>query len=108
VAGGGWGAAGGPPAQEQYQTDRKGSGWGGRGQLPTYLPQAIVCAVLFNLVAGIVAIVYAVQVNKKLAAGNWDGAARASRLARTWCWISVAIGVVFLLLLLSGAIRNPY
>jgi Interferon-induced transmembrane protein len=76
--------------------------------LPTYLVQAILCAVIFNVLAGVVAIVYSVQVNKKLAAGDWNGAARASRLARKWCWISVVVGVVFLTLILSGSIRNPY
>lgn len=106
--GSGWGAPAGPPVKDSRRSDRSGSGWGGQGQLPNYLPQAIICAVVFNLVAGIVAIVYAVQVNKKSAAGDWDGAVRASRLARTWCWISVVIGVVFLVLLLSGAIHNPY
>jgi Interferon-induced transmembrane protein len=64
--------------------------------------------VIFNPLAGVVAIVYGVQVNRKLTVGDWDGAARASRLARTWCWVSVAVGVVFLALILSGAIPNPY
>jgi hypothetical protein len=57
---------------------------------------------------GIVAVVYGVLVNRRLAAGDIAGATRASHLARRWCWISLAIGVVVLLLLLSGAIRNPY
>jgi len=89
-------------------SDRSRARWGGRGQLPTYLAQAIICAVLFNVVAGVVAIVYSVQVNRKLGVGDWDGAVRASRRARTWCWVSVAIGLVFLLLIVSGTMPNPY
>ena len=76
--------------------------------MPTYLVQAIICAVLFNVVTGIVAIVYSVRVNRKLAVGDWDGAAQASRRARTWCWVSFVIFLVFLLLIFSGAMPNPY
>jgi hypothetical protein len=88
----------------QDQEGRRGD----RGSVPTYLVQAILCAIIFNVLAGVVAIAYSVQVNKKLAAGDWNGAARASRLARTWCWVSVAIGVVILTLILSGSVRNPH
>jgi hypothetical protein len=56
----------------------------------------------------IVAIVYGLQVNRRLSVGDVDGATRASHLARTWCWISVVVGVVLLLLLASGVLRNPY
>jgi hypothetical protein len=63
---------------------------------------------VFNVIAGVVAIVYGVQVNRKLAGGDWDGAVRASRRARTWCWVSVVIGLAFLLLIVSGAMPNPY
>jgi Interferon-induced transmembrane protein len=76
--------------------------------VPNYLVQAILCTIVFNVLAGVVAIVYSVQVNRKLTAGDWDGAARASRLARTWCWVSVVVGVVFLTLILSGIVPNPY
>jgi hypothetical protein len=75
--------------------------------LPTYLIQAILCALVFNPLAGVVAIVYGVQVNRKLTVGDWDGAAWASRLPRTWCWVSVVVGVISLLLILSGAIPKP-
>lgn len=57
---------------------------------------------------GIVAVVYGVLVNRRLAAGDVAGATRASHLARTWCWISVVVGAVILLLIVSGVLRNPY
>jgi putative copper export protein len=57
---------------------------------------------------GIVAVVYGVLVNRRLAAGDVDGATRASHLARTWCWISVVVGAVVLLLIATGAVHNPY
>jgi hypothetical protein len=63
--------------------------------------------VIFNALAGVVAIVYGVQVNRKLTVGDWDGAARASRLARTWCWVSVAVGLVVLALIILGMVPVP-
>jgi putative copper export protein len=57
---------------------------------------------------GIVAVVYGVLVNRRLAAGDVAGATRASHLAKRWCWISVVIGAVLAVLLLTGAVRNPY
>jgi Interferon-induced transmembrane protein len=79
-----------------------------RGAVPNYRFQAILCTILFNVLAGVVAIYYSVQVSRKLTVGDWDGAARASRLAKTWCWVSVVVGVVFLALILSGIVPNPY
>jgi hypothetical protein len=76
--------------------------------VPTYLAQAIICFVLFNPVAGAVAIWFAWQTRRKLAIGDVDGATTGSRRARTWCWISVAIGVAVILLIMTKAIPNPY
>jgi hypothetical protein len=39
----------------------------------------------------LVAVVYATQVNRRVQGGDITGAARASRLARTWCLITVAV-----------------
>jgi hypothetical protein len=57
---------------------------------------------------GIAAILYGRLVNRRLAAGDVDGATRASHLARMWCWISLVVGVIGLLLYASGALHNPY
>jgi hypothetical protein len=63
------------------------------GSVPTYLAQAILCTLFCCLPAGIVAIVYAAQVNGKLAAGDYPGAALASKNAKTWTWVSFGIGL---------------
>jgi len=55
---------------------------------------AIVTTLLCCLPAGIVAIVYAAQVNSKWAMGDYDGAMRASSNAKMWSWISVGVGIV--------------
>jgi t-SNARE complex subunit (syntaxin) len=50
----------------------------------------IFCCVPF----GIVAIVYAAQVDGKVAVGDYAGAVATSHKARNWCWISFAVGIV--------------
>ncbi len=68
------------------------------GEVPNYLVQAILCTVFCCLPFGIVAIVFAAQVNSKLSAGDYYGAVSCSRSARTWCWISFWLGVVPIIL----------
>ena len=43
---------------------------------------------------GIVAIVYAAQVDGKYAAGDYQGAVDCASKAKTWCWVSFGIGIV--------------
>ena len=62
--------------------------------IPNYLVQSILCTLCCCLPRGIVAIVYAAQVNSKLAAGDHRGALDASQNARTWCWVALALGLV--------------
>jgi hypothetical protein len=61
---------------------------------PNYLGWAIASTVLCCIPAGIVAIVYAAQVNGKWTSGDFQGAARASRLARNWFITSIIVGIV--------------
>ncbi len=69
--------------------------------VPNYLPQAILCTIFCCLPFGIVAIVYAAQVNSKLAAGDYQGAQTSSESAKKWCWISFGSGIaVFVISLL--------
>jgi hypothetical protein len=93
-----------PPPEPRPQGAR---GWSRPSGLPTYLPWAFLSLLIF-WPGGIVAIVYGLQVNRRLSVGDVDGATRASHLAKTWCRISVVVGVVLLLLLASGVVRNPY
>jgi hypothetical protein len=64
------------------------------GDIPNYLAPAILCTLFCCTIGGIVAIVYAAQVNGKIAAGDYHGAREASNSARTWCWVCFAIGIV--------------
>jgi len=55
-----------------------------------------------GVVTGIIAIVYAAQVNGKVAGRNYAGAAESSKMAKIWCWITFAfvlieIGILLLL-----------
>src|ERR1700722_16731542 len=61
--------------------------------VPNYLVFAIVATVLCCIPSGIVAIIYAAQVNGKLQAGDLAGAQAASRNAKTWCWVSFGMGL---------------
>jgi hypothetical protein len=75
-----------------------------------YLVFAILATVLCCLPAGIVAIVYAAQVNGKLQAGDIAGAQAASKNAKMWCWISAGVGLaagaIWMLLVGIGALSN--
>ncbi len=62
-------------------------------EVPNYLVQAILCTLFCCLPFGIVAIIFAAQVNGKLAAGDYAGAVHASNQAKMWCWISFGLGL---------------
>ena len=57
-----------------------------------YLVPAILVTLCCCLPGGVVAIVYAAQVNSKLAAGDVTGAQAASQNAKMWSWISLIAG----------------
>jgi len=69
-----------------------------------YLVFAILVTILCCLPAGVVAIVYAAQVNSKLQIGDIVGAQQSSKNAKLWCLISagaaVVLGVGYMLLVL--------
>lgn len=78
-----------------------------------YLPFAIivtvigVCCWLLPTGTGIVAIVFAAQVNTKLAVGDWAGAERSSRNAKIWCWVSVALMVLIAIAQVALVASDP-
>ncbi|HSU65413.1 MAG TPA: CD225/dispanin family protein [Tepidisphaeraceae bacterium] len=80
-------AYGGYPQQSQYPP----------GSVPNYLVQSILVTILCCMPLGIPAIVFAAQVNSKLAAGDYAGAVDASNKAKMFSWISFGIGVVVVL-----------
>ena len=64
------------------------------GSIPNYLVQSILVTLCCCLPFGIVAIVYAAQVNSKFSTGDVAGAQNASAQAKKWCWISVIVGLI--------------
>jgi hypothetical protein len=71
--------------------------------IPNYLVQSILVTLCCCLPFGIVAIVFAAQVNSKLAAGDVAGAMESSRKAKMWCWVAFGIGILLSLIwMVSG------
>ena len=96
---------GGGPAQTYTPPPPPSSGaaFGGSpvapaAQIPNYLWQSIVVTLCCCLPLGVVAIVFAAQVNTKLAQGDIAGAQDASQKAKMFCWIGFAIGLVFIVI----------
>ena len=76
------------------------------GTVPTYLAWSIIALLLCFWPTGVVAVVYASQVNGKLAVGDYEGALDSSHRARLWCRISLGVQLACLalvLVLLVGA-----
>jgi hypothetical protein len=70
----------------------------GRPNVPNHLVWAILATLFCCLPGGIVAIVYAAQVDGKVAAGDIAGAEASSASAKTWCMVSAGAGVVVFVL----------
>jgi hypothetical protein len=62
--------------------------------VPNYLVQSILVTICCCIPFGIVAIVYAAQVNSKAAMGDYEGARTSSNNAKKWCWIALITGIV--------------
>ena len=69
--------------------------------VPNYLVQSILVTFCCCLPFGIVAIIFAAQVNSKLAAGDRAGALDSSRKAKMWTWIAFGCGLVAWILMLT-------
>ena len=76
--------------------------------IPNYLVQAILVTIFCCLPLGIVAIIFAAQVNGKVAAGDIAGAQSSSRTARTLVIVPVVVGAVVIgIALLAGLLGAP-
>ena len=92
-----------PPYQQQYQRAYQAPPYqtGGYGRppygsiprIPSYLGWAIAVLILCFWPTGIAAVVFASQVDNRIAIGDVYGAQESSRKAKLWCWISFGIGV---------------
>jgi hypothetical protein len=97
-----------------YGQPPPGFGYSGFGPLPThlqpipsYLWQSIVVTLFCCVPTGVVAIVAASKVQSRQQYGDIRGALDASRNARTWCVVSLVLGIlgylVFILLAVIGS-----
>jgi hypothetical protein len=68
-----------------------------RPYIPNYLVQSILVTLFCCLPFGIVAIVFAAQVNGKIQAGDIQGAMSTSKTAKMWCWISFGVGLAVII-----------
>lgn len=62
-------------------------------KVPNYLIPAIISAICC-LPLGVVGIIFAAQVNGKVAAGDIDGALNASKKAKMFSYIAIGLGVI--------------
>jgi hypothetical protein len=107
-----------PPSQQSYQEpyssygnqysqEQYRYGYSGRGpvpHIPSYMGWAIATLILCFWPTGIVAVVYASQVNNKLAYGDYEGARESSRKAKMWSWISFAISLAAVVIVMLFAL----
>lgn len=71
-----------------------------RAPIPNYLLQAILVTVFCCWPMGLVSIVFAAQVNGKVAAGDRKGARQASERAKFFAWLGVGLQLVLIVLVL--------
>jgi hypothetical protein len=104
-------AQGGPPPAEweprRMRRPHYDYGYSGPANISSHLAEAILVTIFCCLPFGIVAIVYAANVNSKIQTGDYQGAQADSTQAATWCWISFGIGlggilIYFFILMANG------
>ena len=76
--------------------------------VPNYLVHSIFVTLCCCLPLGIVGVIYAAQVNSKLAVGDVAGATAASKSAKTWTLIGFILGIVILLLNLAFGVLGAF
>ncbi|MDZ4168423.1 MAG: CD225/dispanin family protein [Coriobacteriia bacterium] len=90
-------AAPAPPAYGQQYTQPQMHPQPGYAPAPpvkNHLVMAILATVLCCIPLGAVGIIYAAQVNSKLASGDYAGAQRASKNALIWSWVAIGGGLI--------------
>ena len=66
-----------------------------------YLSQAILITLFCCLPVGILAIIFAAQVDSKFAEGDYVGAEKASIAAKGWCIVAVIAGIAWLIFIIA-------
>ncbi len=88
--------------QPNYNTQQ---GYGNRSNMPhTWLAESIIATILCCVPFGIVGIVYATKVSSLYQQGRYEEAERASRNAKTWTLVSVGVGLIVNIIILTGRI----
>lgn len=64
--------------------------------------QAILCLFLC-LPTGIVAMVMASRANQQKAEGDYQSAINSANNAKTWCWVSLVLGIVGIIVVIGLA-----
>lgn len=67
---------------------------GATANIPNYLIPAILATLFCCLPVGVVSIIFAAQVNSKLAAGDIAGATDASKKAKMFMLIAIGLGLL--------------
>ncbi|MBS3738495.1 CD225/dispanin family protein [Mesohalobacter halotolerans] len=62
-----------------------------------YLALSIISTLFCCQIFGIIAIIYASQVNSKFIAGDYQGAQSASNNAKVWSFLSIGIGLLVII-----------
>lgn len=75
---------------------------GAAGNVPNNMVIAIIATVVSLIFCclphGLISLIYAMQVNKKAAAGDMAGAAASAGSAKTWGMISIVVAVIWFIL----------
>lgn len=74
--------------------------------IATIITMLTCCCLPLGLPSGIAAIVYSMRVNKHFEIGDITGALAASKAAKTWCWVTTALAIVFSVLLVFSLMVN--
>ena len=72
----------------------------------TYVWQSLLM-LLFCFPLAIVGILFASRVENRWAAGDVQGACRASGRAQKWCWAAFGVGMVWILLIVASFAADP-
>ncbi|MFO0903941.1 MAG: CD225/dispanin family protein [Pirellulales bacterium] len=89
----------GPPPGNPYSSPSPQGGMGGQpANIKNYMVEAILVTIFCNWMFGIVAIIYASQVNSKLARGDYHGALDSSKKAKFWCLVTLIVTIVMTVL----------
>ena len=83
-----------PPPGASAPLRTSGGGTIPPGTVPNHLVGAVLSTICCCMPFGVAAIIFAAQVNGKLAAGDIEGARDSSKKAATFMWISFSVGIL--------------